>query len=199
MRKTIRLLSAALGISLALAACGRSSETPAAGTTEDSPGEQALPTATAAPEPTATQDTGYDTFARWSGDWEGTWENTTFGSTGDIKARVTFSPDGSAAFTFDVGGFVFGALDPPEVSFTGSFDASGITIDLPGDAVFGDVRVTINPDGEFDMVGDIIPTAGIARVEASGTFAETTVEGTYTVFFDDERVAEGNVSMTKLP
>jgi hypothetical protein len=47
------------------------------------------------------------------------------------------------------------------------------------------------------MVGDLIPAAGIAKVEANGTFTETSMEGTYTVFFDGSGVAEGTYEMTK--
>jgi hypothetical protein len=199
MKRLTPIFSFLLAASLALAACSTS----APATEEVAPPEQseemAEPTATKVPEPTATTDTGYDTFSAWAGTWSGSWTNTTFGSTGDLTATVEFNMDGTANFTFDAGGFVFGAFDPPEVSFDATYDASGITIDLPGDAVFGDVTVTINPDGTFEMVGDVIPTSGIARVEAMGTFTETTLEATYTVFFDGEGVAQGTVSMTKAP
>jgi hypothetical protein len=149
------------------------------------------------PEPTEPPDTGFDTYAAWAGAWTGSWTNTTFNSTGPIDATIEFNPDGTGSFSFDPGGMVFGAVDPPSLSLAASFDTSGITIDLPGDAVFGDVAVTINPDGTFTMVGDLIPTSGIARVEAMGTFSEISIEGTYTVFFDGTGVAEGTFSLTK--
>ncbi|MGD8604381.1 MAG: hypothetical protein PVF49_07405, partial [Anaerolineales bacterium] len=92
---------------------------------------------------------------------------------------------------------VFGAFDPPAITFDATYDPTGVTIDMPGDEFFGDVTVTINPDGTFTMIGDLIPASGIAKVEATGTFTETSMEGTYTVFFDGSGVAEGTFSMTK--
>ncbi|MEJ2012872.1 MAG: hypothetical protein P8X64_11710 [Anaerolineales bacterium] len=196
MKRSLGILGVGALLAFALAAC--SSGTPAVEQAQPTPTEaMAAPTDTPLPEPTATTDTGYDTLAAFAGTWSGSWTNTTFGSTGDLTATIEVNPDGTATFTFDPGGFVFGAFDPPEITFQGTYDASGVTIDLPGDEVFGDVTVTFNPDGTFEMVGDIIPTAGIARVEASGTFTDTTMDGTYTVFFDNESLAEGTVTMTK--
>lgn len=182
---------------LALSACGGNQ----APTKEAAPPEieeaAPEPTATHEPEPTATTDTGYDQYAAWAGDWSGGWSNTTFGSSGDLTATVAFNPDGTGSFTFDAGGFIFGAFDPPEVTFDATYDATNVTIDLPGDEIFGDVTVTINPDGTFEMVGDIIPTSGIARVEATGTFSDDSIMGTYTVIFDGSGVAEGTFEMTR--
>ncbi len=178
---------------LALAACGTTdaTEAPEADPTEEAMEEE--PT----PEPTEEPDTGYDTFVPFAGTWSGSWTNTTFNSTGPIEATIEFNEDGTGIFTFDAGGFIFGAFDPPAITFPATFDATGVTIDLPGDEFFGDVTVTINPDGTFTMIGDLIPSSGIAKVEATGTFTETSMEGTYTVFFDGNGVAEGTFTMTK--
>ena len=197
MKRNLILLCVGLLMSLAMSACAK--EAPATEVSAPPTQSDDVPAATATPkpEPTATTDTGYDQFAPWAGTWIGSWTNTTFGSTGTIEATIGFNPDGRATFVFDAGGFVFGILDPPEVTFDASFDASGVMIDLPGDAIFGDVTVTINPDGTFEMVGDIVPTAGIASIEASGTFTKTSIEGSYTVFFDRSDFAEGTFSMTR--
>jgi hypothetical protein len=194
MRRSFALLSLLLILALVLGACASDSAA-----TEEAAPEQAeeMTEETPTPEPTPTIDTGYDTFAPFAGTWSGSWTNTTYGSSGAIEATAEFSTDGSASFSFDAGGFIFGVFDPPSITFSGSFDASGVTIDLPGDEFFGDVSVTINPDGSFNMVGDLVPTTGVARVEATGTFTESTVEGTYTVFFDGTGFAEGTFSMTK--
>jgi hypothetical protein len=192
MKRNTLLLS--LILVLALAACGTSdaTEAPAA-----DPTEEAMEEPTPEPEPTEELDTGYNTFAPFAGTWSGSWTNTTFNSTGPVEATIEFNEDGTGSFTFDAGGFIFGAFDPPAITFPATFDATGVTIDLPGDEFFGDVTVTINPDGTFTMVGDLIPASGIAKVEATGTFTETSVEGTYTVFFDGNGVAEGVFEMTK--
>jgi len=193
MKRMVFLL--VLSLVLALTAC--SSEPATDDTQPPQTQEMAAPTDTPLPAPTATTDTGYDAYAAFAGTWSGSWTNTTYGSSGDLVATVAVEHDGTASFTFDAGGFVFGALDPPQITLSGTYDASGITIDLPGEPVFGDVKVTFNQDGTFEMSGDVIPTAGIARVEASGTFSGDTMQGTYTVFFDNESVAEGTVSMTR--
>jgi hypothetical protein len=197
MKRSFILLSLVLVMALVITACASEPAAPEEASPAEESEEMAVEEPTPVPEPTATTDTGYDTFAPFAGTWTGSWTNTTFGSTGAIEANIAFDPDGTGTFTFDAGGFIFGAFDPPEVTFSASFDASGVTIDLPGDAIFGDVTVTINPDGTFTMVGDLVPTDGIARVEATGTFTETTIEGTYTVFFDGSGVAEGTFSMTR--
>jgi len=197
MKRSVLLLSIVLTMAQTLSACATRTAAPEEASPPDQSVEMAEEEPTPEPEPTATTDTGYDTFAPFAGAWSGSWTNTTFGSTGAIEATIEFNPDGTGVLTFDAGGFIFGAFDPPSVTFNASFDAIGVTIDLPGDAIFGDVTVTINPDGTFTMVGDLVPTDGIARVEATGTFTETSVEGTYTVFFDGSGVAEGTFSMTK--
>jgi hypothetical protein len=189
------LLGLILILALALTACGSDTPTPdeEPAPVEPTDEEMAEPT----PEPTDEPDTGYDSFAPFAGTWSGTWTNTTFGSTGPIEATLEFNMDGTGTFTFDAGGVVFGMFDPPAITLPATFDASGVTIDLPGDEFFGDVTVTFNPDGTFNMVGDLIPAAGIAKVEATGTFTESSMDGTYTVFFDGSDVAEGTVMMTK--
>lgn len=189
------ILFVSLILILALTACGTdATETSATEPTEETMVEEEP---TPEPEPTDAPDTGYDTFAPFAGTWSGEWTNTTFNSTGSIEATIEFNMDGTGTFTFDAGGFVFGAFDPPAITFDATFDADGVTIDMPGDEFFGDVTVTLNPDGAFTMVGDLIPASGIAKVEATGTFTETSMEGTYTVFFDGSGVAEGVFSMTK--
>ena len=197
MKRILLVTSLLLTVAIVLAACGSSApateEAPPPATEEPAPG----PTATSEPEPTATTDTGFDSYSAWAGDWEGSWTNTTFGSTGPIAASIMFEPDGTGTFAFDAGGFIFGAVDPPEVVLDATFDASGVMIELPGNEIFGDVMVTIKPDGTFEMVGDLVPTAGIARVEAMGTFTEDTLEGTYTVLFEGEGVAEGTFAMMR--
>jgi hypothetical protein len=197
MKRTMTILSILLLTSTALIACGPNQAATEEAAPPDTEEPAPEPSATPMPEPTATPDTGYDTYSAWAGEWSGSWTNTTFGSTGDLKATIAFNEDGTGSFTFDAGGFIFGALDPPEVTFNATFDAEGITVDLPGDEIFGDVTVTVHPDGTFEMVGDLIPTQGIARVEATGTFSAETIEATYTVIFDGSGVAEGTVMMTR--
>lgn len=190
-------ISLLLVLTLALAACGSKTETPEEEVVPAEPTEAPVVEEEPTPEPTEPPDTGYDTFAPFAGTWSGTWTNTTYGSTGPIEATIEFNMDGTGTFTFDAGGVVFGMFDPPAITLSATFDPTGVTIDMPGNEFFGDVTVTINPDGTFTMVGDLVPAQGIAKVEASGTFTETSMEGVYTVFFDGSGVAEGTVSMTK--
>lgn len=195
MKRTLLLIHLLLVLALALTACGSDTAAPdeaaPPGQSEEMVEEE--PT----PEPTPTTDTGYDTVSAWAGTWSGSWTNTTYGTFGPIEATIEFNMDGTGSFTFDAGGYIFGVFDPPELTFNATYDASGVTIDLPGDEFFGDVTVTIIPEGTFTMIGDLVPTTGVARVEASGTFSETTIEGTYTVFFDNTGFAEGTFTLSR--
>lgn len=184
---------------LALAACGGGGAPEATPTPEP---EQMAPTATTPPPeptaaPTATEDTGYEQARAFAGEWSGSWENTTFGSSGDAHASIDVQPDGTATFTVDLDGMVFGMLDPDPMTYEGTYNADGATFEAPGDPLFGDLTIFVVPGGEVTINGELVPIEGIASLSASGNISEDTIELEYTVVFTGGGEAMGVLNLTK--
>lgn len=168
-------------------------EPPASEEPTSTPEPAAEPTAT--PEPTPTP-SAYDTFKAVAGEWTGSWTNTTFGSTGSAGATITINPDGTASYVLDLGGLVFGLIDPPPKEFAGTYDSSGATFQVQDDDLFGDVTITVSADGAISFGGTDVPVPGIDSVSAEGTITAQAVEMSYTVTFSGGGTAEGVMSMT---
>ena len=82
-----------------------------------------------------------------AGDWVGEWNNLTYGSSGPTSMEVIVREDGTVSITFDLDGFVFGLLDPPDITFDMNYDADGRVFDKTGDSPFGDLTLTATADG----------------------------------------------------
>ena len=149
------------------------------------------------PEPTPTEDNTYDQVQLYLGEWSGEWHNTTFGSTGAARASTTAEPDGSATFTVDLDGFVFGALDPNPMTYIGTYTADGVTFEAPGDPLFGDLTIIVTRDGEITIQGELVPIEGIASLFASGTITADEVSLSYTVAFAGGGEAVGEMVLAK--
>ncbi len=160
------------------------------------PTETAIPTSTPTPEPTV--DTGYNDALLYEGAWEGKWINTTFGSQGPIEVLVGVNPDGTITFSMDVGGFVFGLLDPDPVVYTGVFDASGAEITIVEDPVWGDATVSFRENGEFEFNAALVPDAEIASMVITGTFSEEKADGEYLIKFTGSGSAKGTIELEKI-
>ena len=140
---------------------------------------------------------GFEQYTAFSGQWSGDWSNTTFGSTGTVTLTITVNDDGTADFSLDVDGNVFGGVDPPALTFSGTYDADGAHIAVTGDALFGDVTIDATADGAFTLEATNIPAPGIAGFSSEGTATPDGVDMTYTVTFDDGTTAEGTGTLTK--
>ena len=70
-------------------------------------------------------DAAYQAAQAFQGEWSGSWLNKTFGSTGEASASIRVEPGGQAEFTLDLGGMVFGLIDPDPITYTGTFDETG--------------------------------------------------------------------------
>ena len=206
-----KILLAILVLLLSLLACGGSSSTPeptdppAVAETDEPdveltqpPETEPEPSDTPIPAPTVAEDTGFDQAALFAGDWVGTWLNITFGSTGAIDVNIVVNSDGTAEFTIDIGGFVFGAFDPPPLTYFGIYDADGAYFEVMDDPFFGNVVITISFDGEINMTGELIPDAGIATMESTGILSLDEINATYTISFVGGGEAIGEVTLTKL-
>lgn len=192
-------------LSLSLLGCGGGEAEPTATTTPppqepatDTPEPTPEPSDTPTAEPSPTEDTGYDRALLFTGKWEGEWRNTTFGSRGGIEAEAFANPDGTASFSIDLGGLVFGALDPDPQTYSGTFDAEGAYFQILDDPVFGEVLITILSSGEVSMTADLIPDPGIATMEATGALTPDELTATYTITFIGGGQASGEVTLTKV-
>ena len=177
---------------LMLAACGDNNDDT---TTDDTP----EPDATQPADDTTDDEgaAGSEFFQSLAGDWTGTWTNTTFGSTGDITVGGTASDDGTGEATIDIGGQVFGLVDPDAQNVSATFDNDTLTIEVAGDPVFGDISITVTADGQMTMEATNIPNPDIDRMTAEGTATATQIDVTYTVHFADGSTAEGTATLSK--
>ena len=149
--------------------------------------------------PTPTEDTKFDEVLAYLGEWSGEWRNITFGSSGAVSATFVAEEDGAAAFTIDLDGFVFGALDPEPMIYSGSFSSEGAVFDIPADPLFGDLTISVTVDGEISIVGDLVPMEGIAQISAAGTITSEEMHLDYTVTFSTGDPAIGEMNLLKNP
>lgn len=183
---------AVLGLIAAFLFLGRGGEDPASDTTPaaSSDNESDESSAESTPSP-------YERFSVVAGDWRGSWRNTTFGSTGSATASIEIHEDGTARFTLDLGGMVFGVLDPPPKIFDGTYDAEGARFAAQGDSLFGDMTITVDDGGAIAMSGLNIPFTNIDTLQAAGTITSSAISMTYTVGFPDGASARGELTMAK--
>ncbi|EKD76712.1 MAG: hypothetical protein ACD_43C00014G0003 [uncultured bacterium] len=143
----------------------------------------------------------YDQYSAVSGNFSGDWQNITFGTTGDATTVVEVSPDGNASFTVDLGGFVFGLLDPAAKTYTSTYDDTGIVFTATDDDLFGDLSITIvvndNDTAQITFSGVDVPVAGISSISADGTLYPDSLDMNYIITFSDESTAIGIFSLTK--
>jgi hypothetical protein len=121
-----------------------------------------------------------DAFA---GAWMGSWTNTTFASSGSALLRLSFDlPNQAVQATIDLGGNVFGGVDPPPQTLTGALTDSGIVFAGTSPA-FGTYAVTI--DGFCSLSGRLtaLPNPAIASVDLSGKVTPSGIQVAYTVQF----------------
>jgi hypothetical protein len=187
-----RIVILVLMASILLTACGSDTPEPT------KPPEPPPPTDTPIP-PTPTEDTTFQEVQAYLGEWSGEWRNITFGSSGAVSATFAAEEDGTAAFTIDLDGYVFGAFDPDPMTYTGSFSSEGAVFDIPTDPLFGDLTITATTDGEISIEGNLVPIEGIAQISATGTITAEEIHLDYTVTFSAGDPAIGEMNLTKNP
>ena len=106
---------------------------------------------------------GYETFSALSGDHRGTWNNATFGTSGTIAMSTDILPDGSASGTLDLGGSVFGLLDPDPMELTGSYSTARLTF-AGSDSFFGTLTMNVDADGDVVVSAPDFTVPGIDRL-----------------------------------
>jgi hypothetical protein len=123
-----------------------------------------------------------------SATFAGTWLNTTFGSTGSASLTITGdSYSQTYSGTSTVTGNVFGGVAPPPEMYANIFTPSGGTFTTHS-SFYGDVTMTVLPNGTFTMTAENIPSASVSRATCSGTITPPgpnaqTIVATATIFF----------------
>lgn len=126
--------------------------------------------------------------------YEGTWKNNTFDTSGPLRIEVDQTAT-STTITIDLDGPVFGQGDPPPFSFDVPIDEDGEGEFSVSGTQIGDVRGSIEGDGEVDIDITNIPGGFLSDVEMDGTFdfEGRQFEGTYEIFTDLGSFAEGEL------
>ncbi len=133
------------------------------------------------------------------GQWTGTWMNTTFGSSGSIDADATEVAANRINVMVDLGGFVFGFVDPPPFTLDCLLNPDGTASCAVASQQLGQVDVMFNPDGSVTGSMTSIPVPGIGSMDFSGTIANGQLDMTYTVRLPDGTAfAQGKVSAIHL-
>ncbi|MEA3403279.1 MAG: hypothetical protein U9R79_18700 [Armatimonadota bacterium] len=138
--------------------------------------------------------------ASYDGTWAGNWENQTFSSTGSASAEIDVDEAGGTVdITLDLGGNVLGGSDPAPINLSGTFDDTGFSLDQ-NVAVLGDLSITIDADGNIAGSATNLPSAGIERVDFTGTRSGDTMTVSYTVTFaGDSATATGTLTLDLQP
>lgn len=144
----------------------------------------------------------YDDYKAVAGSSSGSWQNLTYATSGDTTTTVEIDPDGRAAFTLDLGGLVFGLLDPDPKTYESTYDETGTVFTAEDDDLFGDLTITIVPNGndtaQITLEGLNVPVVGISQITADGTLYDDSVDMDYQITFIDTLTAEGVMNLTKL-
>ncbi|MDL2718238.1 MAG: hypothetical protein PT977_10815 [Acidobacteriota bacterium] len=131
---------------------------------------------------------GLDTQTSVNATFAGTWRNTTFGSAGNASLTITGdSYNQTFSGTSTVDGNVFGGTPPPPEMYANILTPAGGTFTTHSN-FYGDVTMTVLPNGTFTMTAENIPSASVSRATCTGTITPPglnaqTIAATATIFF----------------
>lgn len=104
----------------------------------------------------------------FAGSYSGTWFNTSFLSTGGATIDISVDMKSrEASMTIDLNGNVFGGVDPPPDTFSGSIDSRGWDLQATSPSL-GDVHFYITPDGLIYGISENVPSPSIDSVIYNG-------------------------------
>jgi len=152
--------------------------------------------------PPATSTTGgpgdYAKFSPFAGEWNGTWTNQTFGSTGDVVLTIVVNDDDTATMTMDVGGLVFGLLDPDPVTLSGTYNTQSMNFTGQSD-FFGFFAASVDESNNFTLLAPAVSAPGIDSLDMGGTIDKEagTLSGTYTIKKENGSSAQGIINFSK--
>lgn len=140
----------------------------------------------------------YEEFSPLAGEWNGTWTNQTFGSSGDVTLAIVVNQDDTATMIMDVGGLVFGLLDPDPVTLSGTYNATSMNFTGESD-FFGFFAVSIDESNNFSLLAPSVLAPGIASLELNGTVNKDagTLSGSYTIKKENGSSAVGVINFSK--
>ncbi|MCP5143656.1 MAG: hypothetical protein H6978_02415 [Gammaproteobacteria bacterium] len=117
--------------------------------------------------------------------YTGNWTNTSFGSNGPVWIQTEVLPGDLFEITVDLGGFVFGSIDPPPFTLSGTINPDGSwNVSESGSAVFGDISASLSASGDVIVESGNLPSPGgdfLDAAYASGTFDGTNISLQYTL------------------
>lgn len=149
----------------------------------------------------AAEESLYDQYKVVAGTFTGQWQNLTFGTSGDVTTVVEIDEDGRAAFTIDLGGLVFGLIDPDPKTYESTYDATGVVFTAQDDDLFGDLTITItvndNDTANVVFTSTDNPNTGISGLNADGTLYADALDLDYQIIFSDESTADGIMNLTQ--
>jgi hypothetical protein len=135
----------------------------------------------------------------FAGHWTGSWNNVTFSTTGGIDAVIDVQTDGTAALTLKLTGHVLGGDEPPQAVFPGQYDESGLFFNGSGLPIFGNLQITISPQGNFGMESMQPPSTTVLGMGAQGNITGDTIDLTYLVTLLNGQAASGTATLTRAP
>ena len=133
----------------------------------------------------------------YNGNWSGNWVNNASqnAGTGTMVISVN-SVAQTILFTIDLNGLVFGIPDPTAVSFTGSYTAAGVTVNVP--TPFGTITATIAAGGQIN--GNVVAAPGlpITRIDFTGTATPAAVTINFTLTLVGGATHPGVITFNKV-
>ena len=136
-----------------------------------------------------------------NGTWTGSWNNTTFMSTGSISLTLAITGSNNVTATLDLGGIIFGLMDPPAEILMGTVTTVGDTFTFAfTSAVYGPTTIvgTVNAGVccTFTWDSPMVP-AGVMSLNSTGTAQPMTISGNTTInLFGIPSIALANFSLT---
>ena len=131
---------------------------------------------------------------QYAGTYSGVWNNTTFSSTGTGMAVISVNSAASTAdVTVSATGSVLGTgsgMGPTLRTTAYGTTSASFQGNLP---VMGDVTMTVDADGNLELHGTNIPSAGIVKWDATGTLTPTQIQLNFTVTFTAGPPAVGTI------
>lgn len=137
------------------------------------------------------------------GSYSGSWTNDTFQTTGSATASIAIHGS-QFTITFDLGGMVFGLLDPAPIQLVGTIDQQDVaSVSSDTGTLFGAFAATIRgSDGTFNLTLSMLPQEiPILTATASGTVNHSGgVQANYQVHFADMmHIATGRLTADPAP
>ncbi len=136
-----------------------------------------------------------------AGDWTGEWNNDTLGSSASMSLGITVNDDGTASLTFDLLssdlGKPFGLEPPGPITLDGTHDQNGLTVDVRGHELFGDMVAFISSTGTLSADATMDGAPGIIAMGMFGTFTGDGMEASYKIVFSDYSEATGTATFMR--